>query len=386
MTRLIEPSEAYHALLDWQTGFTIEVPATTTPDVAASGLARLYATFPRLGGRIDRTENGFAFDRADAEPVVETTARGARVDAALSAFVVELTRPDAVAVSGRLHHALCDVTGILSIVDHLLGLLGVAPDAESMPVATGPDWPVAAERVFGPAQPTEALRETRLFFSGVTMPPLKPARPTGIHLPPRKVQAIDRACAAASASLTSVIAVAVAARFRAGRDRVVVGAPVDCRVFVDADAPPMIPPRVIGNCSHGILVPVSYSAEGPAEVLAAAADCDVELLAQLEAEVPVAPFRDGLLYQPHNNAPAPQFVVSNARGAACRFTRLANAGTVFLLPESSIPAMPMFAVNETPATGAVDITLIADPADHTRAEAQAIADVLARTLDQISGE
>lgn len=40
------------------------------------------------------------------------------MDTALSAFTVDTSQPGTTRVSGRLHHALCDVTGILSIVDH----------------------------------------------------------------------------------------------------------------------------------------------------------------------------------------------------------------------------------------------------------------------------
>ena len=383
MTRLVEPSEAFHALLDWQTGFAVEVSASVTPTVAASGLNRIYTTFPRLGGRIIRTADGFAFEAPRTRPVVETTARDARVDATLSAFVIDTSRPGVTLVSGRLHHALCDVTGVLSIVDHLLGVLGIEPHADSIPPEIARDWPIAAERVLGGTQSADSVRETRLFFSGVTMAPLKPAQPMTLHLEASHVHAIDSACAAANTSLTSVIATATAPLFRGDLDRVVVGAPVDCRVFIDPERARRIPPRAVGNCSHGVLVPVPHSARTPAEVLTAAQDCDTEIMAQLEAEVPVAPFLDGRLYQPKHNAPAPQFVVSNARGATRRFSRLVTAGKVFVLPESSIPAMPMIAVNESPATGAVDITLIADPADYTPRDVRTIVDVLGHILTEI---
>ncbi|GLY68976.1 hypothetical protein [Amycolatopsis taiwanensis] len=383
MRRLVEPSEAYHALLDWQTGFAIDIPASVTPAAAVAGLAQLYATFPMLGGRIVRTAEGFAFESPLARPVVETTERGTHVDATLSAFAIDTSRPDVTSVSGRLHHALGDVTSVLSIVDHLLGVVGIDPHADSIPPETARDWPIAAERVFGDGQSADAVRETRLFFSGITMPPLKPAQPITVALKPPQVRAIDGACDRANTSLTSVIATATARRFGRDLDRVVVGAPVDCRVFIDPGRLRGIPPRAIGNCSHGALVPVPLSADTPAEVLTAAADCDAELMAQLEAEAPVAPFLDGRLYQPEKNAPPPQFVVSNARGAARRFSRLATAGKVLILPEYSIPAMPMIAVNESPATGAVDITFIVDPADFTAHEVRTIADVLQHTLTEI---
>lgn len=383
MTRLVEPSEAYHAMLDWQTGFAVEVPAAVTAAVAAAGLDRLYTAIPRLGGHIIRTADGFAFEAPRTKPVVETTARDVRVDAALSAFVIDTSRPGVTSISGRLHHALCDVTGILSIVDHLLGVLGIEPHADSIPPEMARDWPIAAERVFGGTQSADSVRETRLYFSGITMAPLKTAQPMTLHLEPPHVHAIDSACAAANTSLTSVIATATAPLFGGGLDRVVVGAPVDCRVFIDPERARGIPPRAVGNCSHGVLVPVSLSARTPAEVLTAAQDSDAEIMAQLEAEAPVAPFLDGRLYQPEHNAPAPQFVVSNARGAARRFSRLATAGKILLLPGSSIPAMPMIAVNESPATGAVDITIIGDPADYTPHDVRTIVDVLGHTLTEI---
>ncbi|GAA3139783.1 hypothetical protein GCM10010466_33600 [Planomonospora alba] len=381
MTRLLEPSEVFHAFLDWQTGFEVEVRAPVTPAAAAAGLARMYAAFPRLAARITRTPDGFAFEAA-AAPAVETTAYGARAHTALSAFAVEASRPEAIRVTGRLHHALCDVTGILSVVDHLLGLLGIRPEADSMPPQVARDWPIPAEAVFGEAQSADAVRRTRLFYSQAPSAPLKPAQPVTLRLPAEQVRDIDGACDAASTSLTAVIATAVAPFVPGHSDRVVVGVPVDCRVFIEPGRMERTPPRAIGNCSHGALVPVPRSARTPAELLEVARACDAELMDRLEAETPAAPFRDGRLYLPEHNAPA-QLVVSNARGAARRFPRLADARKVLVLPESSIPALPMIAVNESPATQDVDITLIADPADYVPTDVRRIVDALAHALTEI---
>lgn len=381
MTRLLEPSEVFHAMLDWQTGFAVEVPASVTSAAAAAGVDRMYSAFPRLGCRLVRTTDGFAFEESGGAPAVETSVRGVGVDAALSAFSIDTSRPGVTHVSGRLHHALCDVTGILSIVDHLLGVLGIDPDAESIPPETARDWPIAAERVFGGPQPADVLRQTRLFFSGAPTPPLKPARPVTLHLEAAQVHAIDDACAAASTSLTAVIATAAVPFVGDGTD-CVVGAPVDCRVFVDPERTRATPLRAIGNCSHGALIRVPRSARTPDEMLATARDRDAELMEQLEAETPVAPFLDGRRYLPENNAPA-QLVVSNARGGTRRFPRLAAARKLLVLPQSSIPALPMIAVNESPATGSVDISLIADPADFTPGDARAVVDAVAHTLTQI---
>jgi hypothetical protein len=381
MTRLLEPSEVYHALLDWQTGFAAEVPASVTAAVAAAGLDRMYAAFPRLGCRIVRTPDGFAFEEAGTALTVETTARDARADTALSAFTVDTSRPGVTHVSGRVHHALADVTGILSILDHLLGVLGLEPDAESIPPESARDWPIAAERVLGGSQSADALRETRLFFSGAPTPSLKPAHPVTLRLEASQVHAIDDACAAASTSLTSVIAAAVAP-FAGDGDGCVVGVPVDCRVFIDPERTRETPPRAIGNCSHGALVRIPRTARTPDELLAAARDCDAELMDQLEAGSPAAPFADGRRYLPQNNPPA-HIVVSNARGATRRFSRLTTARKLLVLPQSSIPALPMIAVNESPATDAVDITLIADPADYAPGDVRAVLDAVAHTLTQI---
>ncbi|MRH88598.1 hypothetical protein GFY24_14290 [Nocardia sp. SYP-A9097] len=381
MTRLLEPSEVFHAFLDWQTGFEVEVPVTVTPEAAASGLARLYADIPRLGCRITRTPEGFAFEAVPA-PALGTSDQGAQVDAPLSAFAIDISQPGTTRVTGRLHHALCDVTGILSIVDHLLGLIEIEPDAESIPDAAALDWPIAAERMLGGPQSADAIRQTRQFYSGGPSVPLLPAQPVNLHLEPALVQAIDKACATATASLTAVIATAAAPFVGSGTDDVVVGAPVDCRVFIDPARIQEIPPRAIGNCSHGVLVPIPRSARTPAEILATAQDRDAELMDQLDEETPAAPFRDGRRYLPEHNVPA-QLVVSNARGAARRFARLTDATKVLVLPESSIPALPMIAVNESPASGAVDITLIADPADYTPTDVRRLVDALAHTLTEI---
>ncbi|MGN9837222.1 hypothetical protein ACTMTI_03755 [Nonomuraea sp. H19] len=378
MTRLLEPSEVFHAFLDWQTGFEVEVRASLTPVAAAAGLARMYAAFPRLAARLARTPEGFAFEPVPA-PAIETTAYGARVHAALSAFTVDAARPGTVVVTGRLHHALCDVTGILSMADQLLGLLGVRADAASIPLQAAREWPIAAETVLGGPQSADGIRETRLFYAQAPSAPLKPAQPVTLHLPPEQVQAIDDACAAESTSLTAVIASAVAPLVAGDGDPVVVGVPVDCRVFISPERAEQVPPRAIGNCSHGALVRVPR-AHG--DVPATARAFDADLLDQLEAETPAAPFRDGRKYLPEHNAPA-ALVVSNARGAARRFPRLADAPRTIVLPESSIPALPMIAVNESPATQAVVITLIADPADHTPTEARRLIDALARTLNDI---
>ncbi|MFL6056976.1 MAG: hypothetical protein ACJ72W_29375 [Actinoallomurus sp.] len=74
------------------------------------------------------------------------------MDTALSAFTVDTSQPGTTRVSGRLHHALCDVTGILSILDRLLGVLGIAPDAESIALETARNWPIAAESMLGGPQ------------------------------------------------------------------------------------------------------------------------------------------------------------------------------------------------------------------------------------------
>ncbi|MDN3353230.1 hypothetical protein [Actinomadura sp. DC4] len=381
MTRLLEPSEAYHAFLDWQTGFAAEVPASVTPAAAAGGLRRMYSSFPRLGGRIARTADGFAFEETGTAPAVETDAGDVRVDTALSAFTVGTARPGVTEISGRLHHALCDVTGILSILDHLLGELGAGPGAGSIPPETARDWPIAAERVFGVPQPAGALRETRLFFGEAPAPPLKPARPATLHLEAPRVRAIDDVCAAESVSLTAVIAVAAAPFTGDGEGRRV-GVPVDCRVFADPLRAGEFPLRAIGNCSHGALMRMPRPARTVDAVLAAAREYDAELMDQIEAVAPTAPFLDGRRYLPENNLPA-HLVVSNARGATRRFPRLATAGRLLIAPQSSIPALPMIAVNESPATGAVDITLIADPADLAPGDVRAVIDAVAHTLTQI---
>ena len=380
MTRLLEPSEVFHAFLDWQTGFEVETRAPVTPATVAAALDGLYAAFPRLASRIVRTPEGFVFEPAPP-PAVETTGGGARAAAALSAFAVDGSRPGATVVSGRLHHALCDVTGILSMADHLLGLLGVLAGEDSLPARFAREWPIAAETVLGAPGSADATREIRTFFSGLSSPSLNPARPVHLRLPADQVRAVDDACAAESTSLTAVIAAAAAPYAPGETDRVVVGVPVDCRVYIDPGRVERVPPRAIGNCSHGALVSVPRSTRTPAQVLAVARDCDAELLDQLEEQVPAAPFRDGRLYLPEHNAA--QLVVSNARGAARRFPRLAEASRVTLLPEVSVPALPMIAVNEDPATRAVVITLIADPADYTPDGASRLADALASTLSAI---
>jgi hypothetical protein len=58
-------------------------------------------------------------------------------------------------------------------------------------------------------------------------------------------------------------------------------------------------------------------------------------------------FRRAPSARPEHNAAQP--VVSNARGAARRFLRPADALRVTMLPETSIPALPMIAVNEEPS-------------------------------------
>ena len=381
MTRLLEPSEAYHAMLDWSTGFSVEMAVEVTPEAAVAGLDRLYATLPGLGDRIVRTDDGFAFGAPQTAPKAEASGAVAQVDATVSTFRVDTARPGVTVVSGRLHHALGDVTAILSVIDHLLGLLGIEPGAGSIPADAGRQWPIAAERALGRTQPEDEVRPVRLFFSGASTPPLKPAQPVTLHLDAARVRALDDVCAAEDSSLTSVIAIA-AARHLVGAEDVVVGAPVDCRVFLDPGQAALTPPRAVGNCSHGALVTVPGTAGTLAEVLSAARGCDEELMAALEEGAPCAPFLDGRQYLPENNAGA-HLVVSNARGATRRLPRLAAAHKVFLLPESSIPGLPMIAVNESPASGDVDITLIADPADHAQDDARAVVDALANTLTEI---
>ncbi len=381
MTRLLEPSEAYHALLDWHTDFSVEVAATVTPAVAAAGLDRLHATLPGLGHRIVRTDDGFAFGPPQIAPSAETGGGMAQVVATLSRFVVDTTRPGMTVVCGRLHHVLGDVTAILSVIDHLLGLLGIEPAADSIPADAGQEWPIAAERALRRTQSDDEVRPVRLFFSGAETPPLKPAQPVTLHLDAAAVRALDNACAIEDTSLTSVIAIA-AARHLVGVEQVVVGAPVDCRVFIDPEQAASTPPRAVGNCSHGALVTVPGTADTPTGVLRAARECDEQLMAALEAGTPCAPFQDSRQYLPENNARA-HLVVSNARGAARRLPRLAAAHRIFLLPESSIPALPMIAVNESPASGDIDITVIADPADHAPSEVRAAVDALANTLTEI---
>ncbi|GAA0926255.1 hypothetical protein [Nonomuraea longicatena] len=374
MTRLLEPSEVFHAFLDWQTGFEVEVPAQVTPDAAARALERLYAGFPRLAAGIGRTPDGFAFEPGSA--TVERRPDGARVHATLSAFDVDLSQPDVVRVAGRLHHALCDVTGILSMADELLGLLGAGPHADSIPPEVAREWPIAAETLFGPEQPADAVRATRLFYAQAGSPSLKPAQPISLTLSGERAKALDDRC---DVSLTALIAATVAPLTHGDTDRVTIGVPVDCRVYIGTDRTVPVPPRAIGNGSHGALVPI---ARGSADVLATASAFDDELMDQLEAATPTAPFRDGRRYLPEHNGPA-HLVVSNARGAARRFPRLADARKVIVLPEVSIPGMPMIAVNESPATRAVVITVIADPADHTSTDVRQIVDTLARALDGI---
>src|SRR5690606_29500399 len=126
------------------------------------------------------------------------------------------------------------VTGILSIADHLAGLLGVAPEAESIAVEDALRWPITAESSFATVQSEDGLRSVQRFYAEATPPPLPRAQPLTLTLPPASMVAIDAACAAAGASLTSVIA-ATAAAFVTG-DRLVVGVPVDCRVFLDSAA------------------------------------------------------------------------------------------------------------------------------------------------------
>jgi len=376
MTRPLAPSEVFHAFLDWQTDFEIDLPATA--DVpATAALTRLYEQFPALGGRVARTPDGFVLEPSQEPASVTSGGDVCAVRSELSAFAVAAPRPGVLRLSGRLHHALCDVTGILSVADHLAGLLGVDPTAESITDDDAQRWPITAEAAFAAEQSEQGMHAVQRFYAEATPPALPRAGPSTLTLAPAAVIAIDAGCAAAGASLTSVLATAAAAFVT--DDRVVVGVPVDCRVFLDDAA---IAPRAIGNCSHGALLTVAGRAETTAEILSAAKQYDGDLLDQLESETPAQPFRDGTRYLPEFNPPA-EVVVSNARGAARRFARLASADRVLVVPGCSIPGLPMIAVNESPADGAVTITLVAHPTEFPDDRARALIAALARTLTEI---
>ncbi|WP_280502467.1 hypothetical protein [Nocardia farcinica] len=376
MTRPLAPSEVFHAYLDWQTDVDVELPAPATVP-AADALALLYEQFPALGAKVRRTPVGFVLETSRERARVDIDGDTVTVEADLSAFAVQRSRTGAVRIRGRLHHALCDVTGILSVTDHLVGLLGIQPRAESIATDDARRWPVTAEEAFQAATAEHDRHRVGAFYAEATAPDLPPARPVGLHLSAARMASVDAGCAAAGVSLTGVI-VTAAASFLTD-DALSVGVPVDCRVFLGDSA---VPPRVGGICRHGALLRGAGGAATTAEVVAAAKRCDDDLLDQLESAVPAEPFRDGLRYLPEHNPPA-DLVVSNARGAARRFARLADAERVLVLPGCAIPALPMIAVNEHPADGAVTIHLIAHPAEFPDDRARALIDTLARTLTEI---
>lgn len=368
--RLLAPSEVFHAFLDWQTTFRVEIVRCVAPAAAEMALSELYAGLPGLGAVLERTPDGFALAAPAVAPVVVGTPGGARVDAALSAVTVRATSDGVTRVSGRLHHVLSDVTAILVVLDRLVGLL----TSDGPPPAAMPEWPTPAEELLA-RQPADALAGVRTFYATASPPPLVGARPVTGLLPGARVAALDAALDAAHSSLTAMIA-AIAARQLAAGHAITVGVPVDCRTFLDADT------RAVGNCSHGALLTVPGGHGEPGSPRDVAEATHAALLGQLDVETPLAPFLDGRRYLPELNPPA-DLVVSNARGAARRFGRLSTARTVRLLPGSAIPGLPMIAVNEDPVSSDVTLALVAHDMDLDATAARAFVDSLVTTLHEI---
>src|SRR5690606_11615740 len=209
MTRPLAPSEVFHAYLDWQTDVDVELPAPATVP-AADALALLYEQFPALGAKVRRTPVGFVLATSRERARVDIDGDTVTVEADLSAFAVQRSRTGAVRIRGRLHHALCDVTGILSVTDHLVGLLGIQPRAESIATDDARRWPVTAEEAFQAATAEHDRHRVGAFYAEATAPDLPPARPVGLHLSAARMASVDAGCAAAGVSLTGVIVTAAA--------------------------------------------------------------------------------------------------------------------------------------------------------------------------------
>lgn len=362
MNRLLEPSEAFHACLDWQTQFEIDLRERSIPEQAALALDQVYRHVPGLSSRIQRTGAGFAFRDAGSAPItvvdsiVEAVNRLSHVRIDCGAANGGGTR-----ITGRLHHSLGDVTAIMSIADLLIALLhDHAPSDVLSPVYTM-QWPVPAERAFNPDQSQESRNEARQFFAAAPPAVLHAAQPRTIRLERSSILAVDAACDRESVSLSALIASSLADSTSTETGEVRIGFPVDCRGFLAHRCDSMLL-RALGNCSHGALVEFPMNSEPMSELFARARYCDDRILQSLDNESPAAPFSDGRRYLPDRN-PAAQLVVSNARGAARRFEHLGTAHSVRVWPESSIPGLPMVAVNESPTTDAVDVTVIVDAAD-----------------------
>ncbi|WP_145043516.1 hypothetical protein [Mycobacteroides abscessus] len=373
MNRLLEPSEAYHAVLDWHTTFDVEVSSAPVVD-PAQALQQLYRLRPGLASTIERTPEGFALVPG-TEPAVTPTRGGVRAQSPLSSFELNLGSSGTINLSGQIHHALADVTCILTVANLLLTLCTTEPAAADL--VPEPRWPLAAETAASAATRGDAA-QVRRRIGQLPTAVLNVAQPVTLHLPASTAHRLDEVFAAAGTSLTSVICAVVAAQMHRGDDTgaLTAGIPVDCRAFGLAPARQL---AQIGNFSHGALVSIPNGPSTNHESLRLSKAIEEDLLDQLNTRTPAHPFLDSTRYLPEVNKPA-DFVVSNARGAARRFEHLRAAQVLVLLPAASIPGLPMIAVNENPATGAVNITLVAHPADPKIPEPRELIGVLSAAL------
>ncbi|WP_078322719.1 hypothetical protein [Mycobacteroides chelonae] len=375
MNRLLAPSEAYHAVLDWHTTFDVEVNAAAVLD-PVQALQQLYRLRPALASTIVRTPKGFTFVPG-TEPAVTSTRRGVRAQSPLSSFEVNLGPSGTINLSGQIHHALADVTCILTVTDLLLALCTTETAAADL--AAEPLWPLAAETaVTATSTASDIAAQVRRRIGQLPAVALDAAQPVTLHLPAPTVRMLDEVFVAAGTSLTALICAVVAAQLHRSDDTgaVTAGIPVDCRAFGLAPERQM---AQIGNFSHGALVSIPRGPRSAHESLRLSKALEEDLLGQLNTQTPAHPFLDSTRYLPEVNKPA-DFVVSNARGAARRFQHLRAAQVLVLLPAASIPGLPMIAVNENPATGAVNITLVAHPVDPKIPEPQELIGALAAAL------
>ncbi|MBN7558005.1 hypothetical protein ABFW00_20910 [Mycobacteroides abscessus] len=373
MNRLLEPSEAYHAVLDWHTTFDIEVSSAAVVDPVRA-LQQLYRVRPGLASTITRTPEGFTFIPG-TEPVVTPTRRGVRAQSPLSSFELNLDPSGTINLSGQIHHALADVTCILTVTDLLLMLC--TSETATADLVPEPLWPLAAEIAVGATAGGDAA-QVRRRIGQLPTAVLDVAQPVTLHLSASTAHMLDELFAAAGTSLTSVICAIVGAQLHRGDDTgaLTAGIPVDCRAFGLA---PECQLAQIGNFSHGALVSIPNSTRSAHESLQLSKAIEEDLLGQLNTHMPAHPFLDSTRYLPEVNKPA-DFVVSNARGAVRRFEHLRAAQVLALLPAASIPGLPMIAVNENPATGAVNISLVAHPADPKIPEPRELIGALAAAL------
>jgi hypothetical protein len=258
--RHLDPSEAYHACVDWSGSYSVAYSGNIDTGIFLKAFDVLATTVPLLRARLGRDARGFYF-AATADQRAETVV----VAGDEAAYLEQMGRPldsaqglcRLVLVTGEqgghvilmLHHTIVDGRAGLALLDRLWRDYTALCQGETLQAEEPSGPPASAERLLGArgAEPSADLMRRRDTFSAVLatapQPPKLPLVPDRIRLDRAATAELVGALRAEGLSVHAYVSgvATVALRAELGGDpgprEMVCGCPVDLRSRVSPPVP-----------------------------------------------------------------------------------------------------------------------------------------------------